>query len=66
MSVAKTIEIHAEGDTIEAATEAAVQQASKTVENVKSVYVEDFQALVEDGEVHAYRVHTKITFVLRS
>jgi flavin-binding protein dodecin len=65
MSVAKSIEIHAQGDTLEDATEAAVHEASKTVSNIKNVYVDAYQAIVEDGEIQTYRVHTKVTFVIR-
>lgn len=65
MSVAKTIELIAEGESIEDATEEAVREASKTVQNIQNVYVDDYRAVVEDGEVQAYRVHAKVTFVLR-
>jgi flavin-binding protein dodecin len=64
MAVAKVIEILAEGDSIETAVEAAVQEASKTVRNVKNVYVEGFQAIVDDAEVVKYRVNAKVTFVV--
>lgn len=64
MSVAKTIEIIAEGDSIEEATEEAVREASKSVENVEHVYVDDYRAIVEDGEIEAYRVGAKVTFVI--
>ena len=63
-SVAKSIELLAEGDTLEAATEAAVAEASKTIDNIKNVYVDYYRALVEDGRIQSYRVHTKITFVV--
>lgn len=65
MSVAKTIEILAQGDTLEAATEEAVRQAGKTVEDIKNVYVDDYRAIVENGEIQTYRVHAKVTFIVR-
>lgn len=65
MSVAKSIEILAQGDTLESATEAAVTEASKTVSDIKSVYVDEYQAIVENGEIQTYRVHAKITFVIK-
>ncbi|HZD05291.1 MAG TPA: dodecin family protein [Longimicrobiales bacterium] len=64
MSLAKVIEVLAEGDTIEKATEAAVAEASKSVRNIKHVYVKDLQALVKDGSVQGYRANCKVTFVL--
>lgn len=64
MSVAKVIEILAEGDTIEAAVESAVSEVSRTVQNIKHVYVKDFQGLVENNRVVRYRVNAKVTFVV--
>ncbi len=64
MSVAKVIEVIAEGDSVEKAIDAAVKEASKTVRGIKSVYVEGIQGKVKDGKVTEYRVNAKITFVL--
>jgi len=64
MSLAKVIEIIAEGKTIEGAIEAAVKEASDTVRNIKHVYVEGIQALIDDTKVTKYRVNVKITFVV--
>lgn len=63
-SVAKVIEILAEGETIEEAFENAVTEASKTVDNIKSVWASDVEAKVENNEVQFYRVKTKITFAI--
>ena len=63
-SVAKVIEVIAEGKSIEDAVESAAKEASKTLKNVKSVYVEGIKAEVNDGEVKNYRVNCKVTFVL--
>lgn len=64
MSVAKSIDLLAQGSTLEEATEEAVREASKTVDNIQNVYVDDYRAIVENGEITAYRVHAKVTFVL--
>ncbi|GIV60036.1 dodecin family protein [Rhodocaloribacter litoris] len=64
MSVAKVIEIIAEGESIEDAIRNGVAEAGKTVRNIRSVYVKDFQALVEDHQVVKYRVNAKVTFVV--
>lgn len=64
MSVAKVIEILAEGKTIEEAVNAAVKEAASTVRNVRNVYIENIQAIVEESKVVKYRVNTKITFVV--
>jgi flavin-binding protein dodecin len=63
-SIAKIIEVEAEGNTIEEAVEAAVDGASRSVRNVENVYVRDFETIVENGSVFHYRVDTKITFVV--
>ena len=64
MSVVKVIEIHAEGSTIEGAAEAALQEAAKSVNQIKSIYIEDLQAIVEGNKIVKYRVNTKISFVV--
>jgi hypothetical protein len=65
MSIAKVIEVLAEGETIEAAVQNAVRDASKTVKNIKHAYVQDIQAEVDDGRVKKFRVNTKLTFVIK-
>ena len=52
MSIIKVIEVLAESsESWEAATKEAVAEASKTVHNIKSVYVKEFQAIVEGNQV---------------
>ena len=60
MSIAKVIEVLAEGDSIEAAVQLAVSEAAETVRGIKHVYVEGVQALGHfdedaDQSVHAQR-----------
>ena len=64
MSIAKVIEVIAEGDSVEDAIENAAKEASKSLKNVRSVYAEGIQALVDDGKVKSYRVNCKVTFVI--
>lgn len=65
MSVAKVIELLANSnESWEHAAQVAVDEASKTVRNIKSVYIKDLQAIVEDGQVVEYRVNAKVTFVV--
>jgi dodecin len=66
MPVVKVIEILAESnDSWEAATQAAVTEAAKTVRNIQSVYVDSQQAIVEGDKVVRYRVGTKISFIVK-
>lgn len=63
MSVLKVIEILSNSDkSWEDATRKAVKHASKSVKNIRSVYVQDQSASVTDGEVTEFRVNLKITF----
>jgi flavin-binding protein dodecin len=66
MAVVKVIEILAESEEgWEAAAQEAVTESAKTVRNIKSVYIKDFQAIVEGNEIVNYRVNAKISFVVQ-
>ena len=66
MSILKVIEIMASSDkSWEDAANNAVKEASKTIKNIKSVYVFDQSATVEKGKIGEYRVNTKITFEVK-
>lgn len=63
MSVLKVIEILANSpQSWEAATQQGITEASKTVKNIRSAYVQDQSAEVSDGKIISYRVTLKITF----
>jgi flavin-binding protein dodecin len=64
MSLAKVIEILAEGDSVEDAIENGIKEASETVRDIKHVYVEGIQAIVDGNKVKKYRLNLKLTFVL--
>lgn len=63
MAILKVIEVLANSDkSWEDATKNAVEQASRSVKNIRSVYVQDQSASVKDGEISDFRVNVKITF----
>lgn len=63
MAVLKVIEILSNSETSwEDATKKAVKHASKSVKNIRSVYIQDQSASVSNGEVTEFRVTLKITF----
>jgi flavin-binding protein dodecin len=64
MSIAKVIEVLAEGETLEGAMESAVSEAAKSVRNIRHLYVEGIQAKVEDDQIVKYRIDAKLTFVV--
>ncbi|WP_430906654.1 dodecin family protein [Maribacter sp. 2-571] len=66
MAILKVIEVLANSDkSWEDATKKAVSQASKSVKNIRSVYVNEQSAMVDDGEVKEFRVNVKITFEVK-
>ena len=63
MSVLKVIEVLGNSTTsFEDAINNVVKESSKTVKNIKSVYIKDMQVTVENNKVAEYRVTTKVTF----
>ncbi len=67
MSALKVIEILTESDkSWEDAAQKAVTQVSKTVRDVRSVYMHDMEATVENGKIKTYRVNARVTFALEN
>jgi len=63
MPIVKVIEIIASSDkSIDDAIRSAVEEASKTVRNIDSVYVKDIKAHVKDGKISTYGIIAKISF----
>lgn len=63
MAVLKVIEVLANSNkSWEEATENAVKHASKSVKNIRSVYVNEQSAIVNGNDITEYRVNVKITF----
>lgn len=65
MSVLKVIELLSSSKVSwEDAAQKAVTKASKSVKNIRSVYVKDQSAEVNDGKISEYRATLKVTFEL--
>jgi len=65
MTMLKVIEVLAESNkSWEDAAQSAVQQAAKSVRNIKSIYVDNFEATVDNARLVKYRVNAKSSFVL--
>jgi dodecin len=47
------------------ATQNAVNEASKTVKNIKSIYIEHMNANVENNKIVSYAVNAKISFEIQ-
>jgi flavin-binding protein dodecin len=65
MPIVKIIEVIASSEQgIDDAIKQAVDEASKTVRNIDSVYVKDIKAHVKDGKVTSFGCICKISFRL--
>lgn len=63
MAIVKVIEVIASSEvSIDDAVRTAVREASKTVRNIDSVYVQDIKAHVKNGEVSTFGCICKISF----
>jgi flavin-binding protein dodecin len=65
MSVARVVEISSTSTkSFEDAITQGIERANQTLRNVKSAWVKDQKASVDNGKVVAYKVNLKVTFVL--
>ncbi len=64
MAVLKVIEVLASSkESWEGAAENALKHASKSIKNIKSLYVNEQNCVVgDDGKIKEYRMNCKITF----
>jgi flavin-binding protein dodecin len=65
MPVVKVIEILAQSSSSwEDAAQQAVTEASKSLHNIKSIYIKDHSAAVENNRITEYRITAKLSFEL--
>lgn len=65
MSVVKIIEIIASSDkSFDDAVKNALQEASKSVKNISSIYVKEMKANVENNQIVSYGVNAKVSFTI--
>lgn len=63
--VVKVIEVLAESDkSWEDAAQNAVEKASKSIKNIRSIYIQDSEAKVKNNKIVQYRINAKISFEL--
>ena len=66
MTVVKVVELMAESEkSWEDATQKVVDEASKTIDNIKGVYIKDFTVVVDDQKIKKYRVTAKLSFEVK-
>lgn len=63
--VVKVIELLSESaKSWEDAAQSAVREASKTLRNIRSIYVKEMSAAVEIGRITSYRLNSKVSLEL--
>lgn len=63
MTILKVIEILAESDkSWEDAAQQAILKVSETVKNVKSIYIKEMEAKVENNKITKYRINANVSF----
>jgi dodecin len=63
--IVKVIEVLAQSDkSWEDAAQTAVAEASKTLRNIRSIYIKEFEAGVDNNKIMHYRINAKVSFEL--
>ncbi|MDH3208388.1 MAG: dodecin family protein [Gemmatimonadota bacterium] len=66
MSVAKVLELSAESSSsFDDALREGIKRASKTVSEIRGAWIENQEVIVEGGKITKYRVHMRVTFILK-
>ena len=66
MAIHKVIEVISQSEkSWEDAAQSAVTDAGKTVDQIKSIWVKNFEAVVKDNKIVEYRVNANITFEVK-
>lgn len=65
MSVIKVVEVLSDSKVSwEDAAQQAVAKAGKTLHNIRSIYIKEHSATVNDGKITSFRINAKISFEL--
>ena len=66
MAIHKVIEVISQSDkSWEDAAQRAVADAGRTVDQIKSIWIKNFEAVVKDNKIVEYRVNANITFEVK-
>lgn len=64
-NVLKVVEILAESPkSWEDATAQAIVKANETIHGIKSIYIKEFEAQVDNDKIVNYRINAKVAFLL--
>jgi flavin-binding protein dodecin len=65
MSIVKVIEVLAQSEkSWEDAAQVAVSKSAESLHNIKSIYIKELEAVVDNGQIAEYRINAKISFLL--
>lgn len=65
MAIVKVIEVIAASEKgFEDAVQNALQEASKTVKNIQSIYVKEMTAKVDNNQIVSFKVNAKVSFLI--
>jgi flavin-binding protein dodecin len=66
MAIHKVIEVISQSEkSWEDAAQRAVADAGKSVEQIKSIWIKNFEAVIKDNKIVEYRVNANITFEVK-
>ena len=67
MKIIKVIEVIANSDkSFDEATKNAIRETSKSVQNIRSIYIKEMKAQVENNQIVSYGVIAKISFAVEN
>jgi flavin-binding protein dodecin len=65
MSVAKIVELTSSSpDSFEEACRQGIAKAGETIRNIQAAWVDGQEVIVDGGQVKAFHVHLKVTFLV--
>ena len=65
MATLKVIEVLAQSEkSWEDAAQVALNEASRSLHNIKSIYMKEMEVKVENNQIIEYRINAKISFAL--
>jgi dodecin len=66
MAIAKVTEIwSASPKSFDDAVRIGIARADKTLKNIKSAWIQEQKAKIENGKITEFRVNMKVTFILK-
>jgi flavin-binding protein dodecin len=66
MAIHKVIEVISQSEkSWEDAAQRAVADAGKSVEQIKSIWIKNFEAVVKDNKIVEYRLNANLTFEVK-